>query len=79
MAFLSEIKEKYEILYQEMKDIVLKRVYVSPMDFFGFGCLKTKVKSTRVKTLKSFCNANRKEWSKLSSDACKRVYESRNV
>ena len=79
MAFLKEMKEKYGISYQEKEDIVVKRADVSPMDFFGFGWLKTKVQSRRVKTLQGFCKAIREEWSKLSPDVCKRVYESWKV
>ena len=75
VEFLTQMNEKYGITFQRKEDIVVKGADVAPMDFFGFGWLKSKVKKRRFRTFKGFVKTIREEWSKLSPQFCENVFE----
>jgi len=74
--FLNEMKKKHGISFQNKDNIVVKGPDCSPLDFFGFGWLKYKVKERRVTTFKGFCKIIRDIWSELRVETCLNVYES---
>jgi len=56
--FLAEMKQKYGISFQVKEDIAVKGADCSPMDFFAFGWLKSKIKETKANTLKASAEAS---------------------
>ena len=66
MVYLEEVRAKLGITYQEQKDTPAKSLEARSLDFFGFGYLKQRIASRRVKTLGWFWKISQGEWSQIN-------------
>ena len=73
--FMDEMTEKFGIRFLEKEDIPVKGADISPLDFFGFGFIKQKIKSSRARTEKGIWKKCQETWSQVTPDVCKRVFD----
>jgi histone-lysine N-methyltransferase SETMAR len=79
MAYLEEISSKLGITFIKNSDIPVKSPDASPMDFFAFGYLKQRLLKRRASTRDGLWKVLREEWSTISLEQVKRVFDSWKV
>ena len=62
-------KEQQGIHYLKKNEVPVKGAGISPMDFFGFGYIKQKLKKKRPTTLDGLWKLVRETWARLPVDA----------
>lgn len=65
MKYAEEVKEKFGITIMSKSDIIVKSPDGAPLDFFGFGYLKEKIKKRRANTLAGVWKVAQQEWNKI--------------
>lgn len=66
--YLQSQKEQQGIRYLKKDEIPVKEADISPMDFFGFGYIKQKLKKKRPTTLEGLWKLVRETWARLPVD-----------
>ena len=66
--YLQSQKEQQGIRYLKKDEIPVKGADISPMDFFGFGYIKQKLKKKRPTTLEGLWKLVRETWARLPVD-----------
>lgn len=74
--FMDSMTEKYGISFIRKEDTPVKGADCAPLDFFGFGYLKSKVESSEATTLDGLWKKSCAVWSGISPETCGRVYQS---
>lgn len=74
-AFCEQVTETTGIRFIKKKEIPVKSPDASPLDFFGFGYLKGKLRSRRAKTLDGLKRAAREVWSEISQGLVIKVFK----
>ena len=59
--YINEVAEELGITYIEKKEITVKCLDASPLDFFGFGYLKQRIAKRKAKTLEGFWKISQDE------------------
>lgn len=72
--YLMVMNQKYGIRFIEKEDIPVKGADISPLDFFGFGWIKQKLKYTRARTENGVWKSCRDIWNQVTPETCKRVF-----
>lgn len=68
--------ERYGITFINKDNIPVKGADCSPLDFFGFGYLKNKIRKSSFKSLDALWRRCQVEWSRDTPDTCVRVFRS---
>lgn len=76
LAFMNELTIQYGITFIRKEDIPVKSPDASPLDFFGFGYLKQKLKQRRVRTLAGLRKAASSVWLQIDREMVLRCFES---
>lgn len=74
--YLEEIHQKLGINYIKNNEIPTKSPDISPLDFYGFGFLKQRLKNRRPRSIEGLWKAAKEEWSRISVQDVTKVYES---
>jgi len=74
--YLEEVKRELGISYLNKEDIPVKCPDGSPLDFFGFGYLKTNLGKRRGKTLDGIWKLSKKVWSEIDLKMIQKVFAS---
>ena len=75
-AFMQMLTQKHGIRFLDKDIIPVKGADISPMDFFGFGYIKQKLKGCRATTVQGVWNAWARIWSAVSPEITRKVIES---
>lgn len=73
--YADQLHQKLGITLISKKEIPVKSPDGSPLDFFGFGYLKQKLKARRAKTLDGLRKVLVDEWSKITPTDCENVFK----
>lgn len=73
-AFCNEVTESTGVRFIQADEIPTKSPDVAPLDFFGFGYLKGKLRSKRVRTLARLKRAAQDIWKGISQELVMRVF-----
>lgn len=76
MKYMDKVTETTGIRFIKNHEIPAKSPDGSPLDFFGFGYLKGKLRARHAKTLAGLKRAARQEWAKISVEMITRVFQS---
>ena len=71
--YLKEANRKYGIKYQIKEDIPVKGADISPMDFFGFGYIKNKLKNIEISSLENAWSEVQMIWSNLPTGTAAKI------
>jgi hypothetical protein len=75
MEYIEKYEEEFGVRFIRKREIPVKSCDASPMDFFGFGYLKQKLKRRRPTTLDGLVKVAKEVWIDLQVDTIKRVYD----
>lgn len=74
--YMRDVTEATGIRFIKTEEIPVKSPDASPLDFFGFGYLKGKLKRRRVKTVAGLKRAAKEEWQRISRETVIKTYKS---
>lgn len=74
--YLRNVQLRTGLEFISKETIPVKSPDASPMDFFGFGFLKQQLGKRKIKTEKGLWKVINEEWSQVTSDLARKVFES---
>ena len=74
--FLKKVSQETKITFIQASEIPVKSPDASPLDFFGFGFLKQRLRAKKATTIAGLRKVARSIWSEISTEAIINVYES---
>lgn len=71
---MDSVSQRLGICFVERDSVPKKSPDCSPLDFFGFGYLKSRLMRRRARTIEGVKRAAREEWSAISAEMVQSVY-----
>ena len=75
-AYAADLKRRTGMTIISNKDIPVKSPDISPMDFYGFGVLKQRLKHRRARTVPGLWKVMNSEWNQIGVETCRKVFGS---